>query len=96
MVNGLRRLAAEILPRINANPDTLDRDSFRSLDETTGERYEDGLQSIYEAFFCEEFVYLERQRGQEQFEITNGRHRIKVALDLGWDAIPARVKDLKA
>jgi len=96
MVTGLRRLAAEILPRINTNPDALDRDAFRHLDETARESYEDGLQRIYEAFFCEDFVYLERQRGQEKFEITNGRHRIRVAQDLGWEAIPARVKDLRS
>lgn len=95
MATGLRRLAAEILPQINANPDALDRDSFRHLDEMAGESYEEGLQRIYEAFFCKDFVYLERRRGQEKFDITNGRHRIQVALDLGWDAIPARVKDLR-
>jgi len=96
MVTGLRRLATEILPRISANPNTLDRDSFRSLDETAGESYEDGLQRIYEAFFCNDFVYLERRRGREKFEVTNGRHRIRVALDLGWEAIPARTKDLRS
>lgn len=96
MATGLRRLAAEILPKISTNPDTLDRDSFRHLDEAAGESYEDGLERIYEAFFCKDFVYLERRRGEEKFDVTNGLHRIRVALDLGWDAIPARVKDLRS
>lgn len=95
MSTGLRRLAAEILPRINADPDRVDSEVFRSLDEKSGEGVENGLQQIYDAFFSKEYVYLERRRGQEKFEITNGRHRIRVALDLGWDAIPARVKDLR-
>ena len=54
------------------------------------------LQQIYDAFFNKEYVYLERRRGQEKFDITNGRHRIRIALDLGSDAIPARVKDLRS
>jgi hypothetical protein len=96
MATGLRRLAAEILPRIHSDPDRVGGDAFRSLDEAAGESCEDGLQRIYEAFFGKDFVYLERGRDQEKFEITNGRHRIRVALDLGWDAIPARVKDLRS
>jgi hypothetical protein len=96
MQTGLRRLAAEVLPRLDADPDGLDRDSFARLDEAGGQGYEHGLQRIYEAFFCQDFIYLERRRGQEKFDITNGRHRIRVALDLGWEAIPARVKDLRS
>ncbi len=96
MHTGLRRLAAEILPRLDADPDGLDRDSFRSLDEAAHESHEHGLQRVYEAFFCNDHIYLERRRGQEKFDITNGRHRIRVALDLGWEAIPARVKDLRS
>jgi hypothetical protein len=96
MATGLRRLAAEILPRISVNPDAVGRDSFFSLDEAAGESNEDGLLRIYEAFFCKDFIYLERRKGQEKFEVTNGRHRIRVAMDLGWEAIPARVKDLRS
>lgn len=96
MATGLRRLVAEILPRIDADPDQVDSDMFHSLDEASGEGIENGLQQIYEAFFHKEHIYLERRRGQEQFDITNGRHRIRIAIDLGWDAIPARVKDLRS
>lgn len=96
MQTGLRRLAAEILPRLETDPDGQDRDSFARLDKASGEDYEHGLQRIYEAFFCQDFIYLERRRSQEKFDITNGRHRVRVALDLGWEAIPARVKDLRS
>jgi hypothetical protein len=96
MATGLRRLAAEILPRIQADPDRIGSDAFYSLDKASGEGIENGLQQIYDAFFHKEYVYLERRKGQDKFEVTNGCHRIRVALDLGWDAIPARVKDLRS
>jgi hypothetical protein len=96
MLNGLRRLATEILPRLRQDPNALGLDSFRSLDKEAGESFENGLERIYEAFFCKDYIYLERPRGEEKFGITNGRHRIRVAQDLGWEAIPARIKDLRS
>jgi len=96
MVTGLRRLAAEILPRLRQDPNALDLNSFRGLDKEARESYENGLERVYEAFFCKDYIYLERAKGQEKFEIANGRHRIRVAQDLGWGAIPARIKDLRS
>jgi len=96
MVAGLRRLAAEVLPRLRQDPNALDRDTFHGLDQAAGESYENGLERVYEAFFCKDYIYLERPRDQETFEIANGRHRIRVAQDLGWEAIPARIKDLRS
>jgi hypothetical protein len=83
------------LPIIATAKDKHPRDAFRDLDEKSGVTYENGLLRIYEAFFGQQdYIYLERPRGSSSFSITNGRHRVKVAQDLGWDAIPARVKDL--
>lgn len=95
MVSGLRRFAGEVLPRISLDPNGLGFDAFRALDEAAGQDYEHGLQRLYEGFFGKDFIYLVRGEDQEKFAITNGGHRIRVALDLGWDAIPARVKDLQ-
>lgn len=95
MATGLRRLVEEILPRIQSNADRVGSDTFRGLDEVSGEGFENGLQQVYDAFFGKDYVYMERRRGEETFRVTNGRHRIRVAIDLGWDAVPARVKDLR-
>lgn len=95
MVEGFRQLANEVLSRVHADPKGVDRYTFQVLDDAEGRSYEDGLQRVYEAFFGGDgFIYLDRRRGADLFEITNGRHRIRVALDLGWEAVPARVKDL--
>lgn len=94
MVVGLELLADEVLPRVDADPSGARSEVFLELDEMAGRPHEKGLQQIYDAFFGNEHIYLERQRGMTKFDITNGRHRIRVALDLGWTAIPARVKDL--
>jgi hypothetical protein len=96
MTSGLMRLRDEILPRMQ----TLSRcssDAFREIDRQNGDMYETGLQRVYEAFFgAHDYLYLERGKSDEKFGVTNGRHRIKVAQDLGWDAVPAQVKDLHA
>lgn len=94
MASGMERLVRDVLPRVHQDPHGIDRYSFQELDAAAQRSYEDGLQRIYEAFFCKDFIYLERQRGVERYDIINGRHRIRVALDLGWDAVPARAKDL--
>jgi hypothetical protein len=38
------------------------------------------------------YVYFVR-RADGTLELINGRHRVKAAVDLGWDAIPAQVGD---
>ena len=95
MREGLNRLRAEVLPRLHQDVNGSTSDYFRELDKATGQGYEQGLQRVHDAFFGKhDFVYLVRRRDSERFEITNGRHRIKLAQDMGWDAIPAQVKDL--
>ena len=94
MSRGLQSLQSEILPRL-ASAGTVARDLFADLDRAADRTYEQGLQRVYEAFFGDQdYIYLERGRDAEKFSIVNGRHRIKVAQDLGWDQIPAQVKDL--
>ena len=96
MREGLRRLRTEVLPRVHIEPDTTDRDTFSDMDHAAAQDFEHGLQRVYEAFFGDDFIYLERRQGQARYEIVNGRHRIRAASDLGWDAIPAQVKDLNS
>ena len=90
--DGFGKLKNEILPALRADP-TRRTDYFRELDQERGLDYSDGLQRVYEAFFGQhDYVYFVR-RPDGSLDVTNGRHRLKVAHDLGWDAIPAQVKE---
>jgi Skp family chaperone for outer membrane proteins len=92
MCDGFERLKREILPAL-AESLTSMSDHFREIDRQSGLDYEHGLQRIYDAFFGHhDFVYFVR-RQDGGLDLVNGRHRVKVAWDLGWDAIPARVKE---
>jgi hypothetical protein len=96
MRRGLERFRAEILPQVRKNVAAATSDYFGRQDHTAGADYEHGLQRIYDAFFgSSDYIYLVRGRDQAKFTVQSGRHRIKVALDLGWRAIPVQVKDLK-
>jgi hypothetical protein len=70
-------------------------DYFANCDAKTGATYTEGLLHVYEAFFGDDPIYLTRGQKDEKFSITNGRHRIKAALDAGWTAVPAKTSDLK-
>lgn len=99
MRQGLETFRSKVLPTMNSNrgKGLWELNSmFREQDAASGVSYEHGVQRAFEAFFSQEdAIYLNRGRQDNQFKITNGRHRIKAALDAGWTAIPARTKDLR-
>ena len=90
VISGFSRLKDEVLTGLRGD---LSRgsDYFRELDNGRGLTYENGTQRIYEAFFGQDCIALERGRSDGNYGITNGRHRIHVARELGWVAVPARV-----
>lgn len=90
----LDRLRDDVLPRLSQSG-AGDGDLFTALDRASGADTSSGLRRVYDVFFGEDCIYLQRGRQAAKFSIVNGRHRIKVALDLGWPAVPARVKDLR-
>jgi len=95
ILNGMAALRKEVLPRMAQDPRMFTSDSFAELDRQEGRSYQSGLQGIFDAFFGSmDYVYLERGKGESSFSVINGCHRIVVAQEMGWDAIPARVKDL--
>jgi len=68
---------------------------FRRLDRQAGRSYEEGLQRVYDAFFGnDDHIRLSRFRGDPFWAITNGRHRIQIARELGWRAIPAVAEEV--
>jgi len=95
MLDGFEKLRRTVLPGME-NVGRPSSSIFQSHDAASRASYDEGVQRVYDAFFgSQDFIYLERGREQDRFDIMNGRHRIMVARDLGWEAIPARVKDMR-
>lgn len=86
---GFEILRKEILPQIKQKRDQADSDYFWKLGE--GRQGTNSFQGVYDAFFGLEPICVDRSIGRSHFSITNGRHRIKAARELGWSAVPAQV-----
>lgn len=96
MRSGAQRFIERVLPVVARGANLATSEHFAELDRAAGVPYEHGLQRVFEAFLGRWTpIYLCRGQTDERFSITNGRHRIKVASDLGWTAVPAQVKDLR-
>jgi hypothetical protein len=91
---GLVDLRKKVLPQLQGERQW-SRLDFWQQDQCMGFSAESGLTRVYDAFFGADSIYLERGRRDDLFSIQNGRHRIKVAMDLGWKMIPVRAKDLR-
>lgn len=98
MKSGLELLKNEVLPAVKELGEKADSDYFNQLDIEKGRETQNGARRVFNAFFgrtTPEHIRLERFAGDPHYDITNGRHRIKLALDLGWDAVPAEVIEVK-
>lgn len=93
MEGGLRTLKDEVLPALKEDP-TRDGWYFADRDKEAGRQYPDGQQRVYDAFFGQDHIRLERREGSPQYSITNGRHRILIARELSWESIPAKTVDV--
>lgn len=94
MRRGFDILRQEILPAISGSTHGASSEPFARRDLADGVSYSQGRQRVFDAFFGTDAIYLSRGRDEDLFSVTNGRHRIKVAMDAGWTAVPVRVKDL--
>jgi hypothetical protein len=91
-VAAMKLLRERILPEIKLNGEQADSDYFWKLDQQNGQQSPlNSLQEIYRICFGSEPIWVDRFVGQRYFTIGGGRHRIKAAFDLGWDAVPAKV-----
>lgn len=89
----LNLLRRKVLPVLKSKAHA-DRDHYHELDRRSGRVrqglvHPDSLGRTYELFFGEDHIHLDRRVGDPRFDVTNGGHRIKVAKDLGWPAVPA-------
>jgi hypothetical protein len=91
MVRGFNALQSEILPAVAKHTTAADSFLFARLDQEAGRPHESGVQRPFDAFFGSDHIYLERRNDTELLNVTNGRHRILIASQLGWTAVPAKV-----
>ncbi|MEM4282825.1 MAG: hypothetical protein QXN89_04105 [Candidatus Woesearchaeota archaeon] len=95
MLEGMRKLP-EVLEVLKGrmNQSFVDNSIYlMQLDQQAGRKYATGLQRIYESFFGSEPIRLEPcvdSKGNfTKWRIINGRHRVQVAKELKWTAVPA-------
>jgi hypothetical protein len=92
MKKGFAILQQEILPALSKMSSDQAHDYFRSQDVSAPRA--DGLfrQNVFSAFFgrsAPEVIRLEKRRSDSSYTVVNGYHRIHVAMELGWKAVPA-------
>lgn len=87
---GFYLLKNEILPALDEDR-TLPSDHFGNLDRGAGRSYAEGIQRVYDAFFGGDCIALDRGLGDGKYGVTNGRHRLHIARDLGWEAVPVKI-----
>jgi tetratricopeptide (TPR) repeat protein len=94
MRTGLNAFRRDMLPAL-ARRGHISRDDFVSLDRALGRASRgviepDSVAHLYDVFFGIDAIAIDRNPGGG-FSITNGRHRVVVARELGWTHVPARL-----
>ena len=90
---GYRELAGRILPALaRAAPEEV-WDELGRLDAAEGRGTADGIQKVYDAFFGDDAIYLDRRAGDARWNVTNGQHRLEIARRLGITHVPARISE---
>jgi hypothetical protein len=86
MREGLRKLAEVVLPAVAGG---LRAQHFDRLDAERGLDYEHGYRRVFDAFYGNDAIRLERTK--DRYVVVNGYHRLTLARALGWLTVPARV-----
>ena len=64
-------------------------DYFAHLDAERGIDYSRGFQRVYDAFYGNDAIRLDRVG--DTYQVVNGYHRLYVAKQIGISIVPARV-----
>jgi len=93
MVLGFESLRRDILPRIGDSLNPVTGETVADEDAASGVTHTDGMQRIYQAFFGRsDPIYVQPSADGALYTVSSGRHRIKVAMDLGWTAVPVKMR----
>jgi hypothetical protein len=87
MEAGMKRLQA--IQQMEARGLPSNSDAWRAVDQKLGLDYQHGYQSVYEAFYGDTAIRLEKDG--DRYNIINGGHRIWLAKRNGISSLPARV-----
>lgn len=86
MVRGFHALETEVRPALENGANA---DDFRTMDAKNGIEYAKGVQRVYESFYGQESIRLEKVG--DSYKVINGYHRLYVANELKISTVPARV-----
>jgi len=86
MVSGMQKLESTVRPAVEGGANG---DYFSDVDEREGLDYEHGYRRVYDAFYGNEPIRLEKIDGV--YHVVGGYHRLFVAQQLGLKTIPANV-----
>jgi len=86
MVRGFGKLVGTVRPAVTGGADG---DYFSKLDDAGGLDYENGYRRVYDAFYGDSSIRLEKIGSR--YNVINGYHRLAVARELGVRTVPARV-----
>ena len=86
MLSGLQKLESTVRPAVEKGAAG---DYFCALDTQHGLDYQDGYRRVYDAFYGDEPIRLEKMNGR--YQVVNGYHRLFAVQQLGLTTIPASV-----
>ena len=88
MERSMRILQEQIMPglRIGAN-----RETFEDADQRAGRQSPDTLGNYFSVYLDGNDTIGLSRRADGRYDISSGRHRIQVACDMGYFAVPARL-----
>jgi len=88
MVEGVRNFKEVVQPAVSRG---VDGDYFSEMDRKAGLDYEHGYRRLYDAFYGNEPIRLNKMG--DRYSVTGGYHRLMVARELGLETIPASVAE---
>lgn len=89
MIEGIHKLQEEVRPAVERGADG---EYFSRLDEVRGLTHENGYRKVYDAFYGDSAIRLEKMGNN--YDVVNGYHRLTVARELELNTVPARVIEL--
>ncbi len=88
---GFDILRSTVLPAIAERGYTADSYFFERLDQSANRDPGQGARCVFDSFFGDGHLAVQRTPNGGPLTVINGRHRIKVAKDAGWTAVPVKI-----
>ena len=86
MLEGFEKLETTVRPAVGKGADG---DYFSDLDKAQGLDYEHGYRRVYDSFYGNEPIRLEKTG--DTYNVVNGYHRLAIAKEIGLTTVPAWV-----